>query len=396
MGFIKSIETLELTPNSSDVCPMSDRDTLIFMAFPVGHIKIPADNRMRILIIVSAIILAVIGHRFYRVSKANTQFSVNMDDLNSKLDDMKLENKKLRDLIQREPPKKIADLATKEHTIILNSDQNVVTYDFPYTLRNVKHVELITGIMPKAQYRINEFNNVINDLEIRPGSYTDIISLLMYVNQQLYENGEGIVLMFDSLERNIIAAANTAVTLNLSDSDTLAPVLGYGANTYTFPASSTFDANVITGSLTHFTTLKQSANDTNSTINNYPPDYYTFTSLFANNVPSASWQYLYGDDRVNMKHQMYVDVLMDEVTYFDGTHRLARIFVPEDRDDAEYQSYGRPILRSLNADYIDLDKITFRLKSIVSDTRSNDYQLNGLNYSLQVQITTVDPYLIKY
>lgn len=351
---------------------------------------------MRILIIVSTIILAVIGHRFYRLSKANTQFSINMDDLNSKLDEMKLENKKLRDLIQREPPKKIADLATKEHTIILNSDQNVVTYEFPYTLRNVKHVELITGIMPKAQYRINEFNNVINDLEIRPGSYTDIISLLMYVNQQLYENGEGIVLMFDSLERNIIAAANTAVTLNLSDSDTMAPVLGFAANTYTFPASSTFDANVITGSLTHFTTLKQSANVTNSTINNYPPDYYTFTSLFANNVPSASWQYLYGDDRVNMKHQMYVDVLMDEVTYFDGTHRLARIFVPEDRDDAEYQSYGRPILRSLNADYIDLDKITFRLKSIVSDTRSNDYQLNGLNYSFQVQITTVDPYLIKY
>ena len=72
---------------------------------------------MRILIIVSAIILAVIGHRFYRLSKANTQFSINMDDLNAKLDEMKLENKKLRDLIQREPPKKIADLATKERAL---------------------------------------------------------------------------------------------------------------------------------------------------------------------------------------------------------------------------------------------------------------------------------------
>ena len=72
------------------------------------------------------------------------------------------ENKRLRDLIQKEPPKKIAELATKEHTIILNSNENVSEYVFPYTLKNVKHVELITGIMPKAQYRLNDYNNVIN------------------------------------------------------------------------------------------------------------------------------------------------------------------------------------------------------------------------------------------
>ena len=96
-----------------------------------------------------------------------------------------------------------------------------------------------------------------------------------------------------------------------------------------------------------------------------------------------------------MKHQLYVDVMLDEVTYWDGTHRLARVYIPEDKEETEYESYGRPILRSLNQDYIDLDKLTFRLKSVVSDTNTHDYNLNGLNYSLQLQITTVDKLLLR-
>jgi hypothetical protein len=351
---------------------------------------------MKILFIISAIVLAVIGHRFYRLSKVNTEFRVNMDDLNEKLDAMKLENKRLRDLIQKEPPKKIAELATKEHTIILNSNENVSEYVFPYTLKNVKHVELITGIMPKAQYRLNDYNNVINNITVEPGSYSDVISLLMFVNQELYDNATGIVLMFDALKRNVIAAANAATVLNLSDTNTMAPVIGFDDGTYTFPSGTTSDSNLITSSLNYFTALKASANLSGTAINNYPPDYYTFTEQFSNNVAPSTWEYLYSPNRVNMKHQLYVDVLMDEVTYFDGTHRLARIFVPETTEDAEYQSYGRPILRSLNQDYIDLDKITFRLKSVVSEGNTHPYDLNGLNYSLQIQITTVDPYLVKY
>jgi len=351
---------------------------------------------MKILFIISAIVLAVIGHRFYRLNRVNTEFRVNMDDLNEKLDSMKLENKRLRDLIQKEPPKKIADLATKEHTIILNSNENVSEYVFPYTLKNVKHVELITGIMPKAQYRLNDYNNVINNITVEPGSYSDVISLLMFVNQELYDNGIGMVLMFDALKRNVIAAANAATVLNLSDTNTMAPVIGFEKGTYTFPSGTTKDSNVVTSSLNYFTTLKASSNASNTAINNYPPDYYTFTDQFPGNVAPSTWEYLYSPHRVNIKHQLYVDVLMDEVTYFDGTHRLARIFVPENAEDAEYQSYGKPIFRSLNQDYIDLDKITFRLKSVVSETNTHPYDLNGLNYSLQIQITTVDPYLVKY
>ena len=351
---------------------------------------------MRILFIISAIVLTIIGHRFYRLSKVNTEFRVSMDDLNEKLDSMKLENKRLRDLIQKEPPKKIADLATKEHTIILNSNENVSEYIFPYTLKNVKHVELITGIMPKSQYRLNDYNNVINGISIESGTYSDVISLLMFVNQELYDNGTGMVLMFDSLKRNIIAAANAATVLDLTDVNTMAPVIGFDKGTYTFPSGTTKDSNVITSSLNFFTTVKESANVSSTAINNYPPDYYTFTEQFPDNAIPSTWEYLYGVKRVNMKHQLYVDVLMDEVTYFDSSHRLARIFIPENVEEAEYQSYGKPILRSLNQDYIDLDKLTFRLKSVVSETNTHDYDLNGINYSLQIQITTVDPYLIKY
>ena len=110
---------------------------------------------------------------------------------------------------------------------------------------------------------------------------------------------------------------------------------------------------------------------------------------------NPSWEYLYGDLRVNMKHQLYVDIDIDEIQYWDGTHRLARIFIPEEKDETEYQSYGNPILRSLNKDYYDLDRLHFRLKSVVSETNKHPYDLKGLSYSLQVQLTTVDPYLLR-
>ena len=353
---------------------------------------------MRVLYILSAIILLIISHRFYRISKTNVDFKVDMSALNDTLDSMKLENNKLIDLIQKEPPRKIADIATREHTIILNSNENVSEYIFPYTLKNVKHVELITGIVPKSQYRVNEYNNVVNNVPIEPGSYGDIISLLMFLNQELYDSGTGVgtVLMYDSVKRNIVAAANVSTILNLSNKNTIAPIIGFDKDTYVFPSGTVSDPDIITSSLNYFTSLKATATAGGTSINNYPPAYYTFTDQFPTNAAPSTWEYLYSPYRVNMKHQLYVDILMDEVTYWDSTHRLARIFIPEDKEEVEYQSYGRPILRSLNQNYIDLDKLTFRLKAVVSDNNTHDYDLNGINYSLQVQITTVDPYLLRH
>lgn len=349
---------------------------------------------MNTLIIVAIIVFLVVCFKFHRMHKKNVQFTRELGELGEKFDVIQDTNKKLIQKLEEVPTKRTSDLYTKEHTIIINSDKNVLRYDFPYKLKNVKHVELISGIIPKSEYRLNQYNNVINSLSIQPGSYSDVIAMLMYVNQVLYDNSTGIILLFDSVARKIIAVAPATTIMDISDENTIAPSIGFEPGIYTFPSGTTYDANVITTSLSYFTLLQSSSATAGRGINNLPPAYYTFTSQFPSNAINPVWEYLYGTDRVNMKHQLYVDVSLDEVTYWDATHRLARIYIPEDKEETEYQSYGRPILRSLNQEYIDLDKLTFRLNSVVSESNTHEYDLNGLNYSLQVQITTVDKLLL--
>ena len=348
---------------------------------------------------VSVFIVFVILYNFYKLKKHNKELNESIDDLKIMTRNLNKKNAKLEAKVNsRAVERKTIDLATREHTIIINSDENVMTYDFPYTLKNVRHVELISGIMPKSEYRINEYNNMFGTYDIRTGYYTDVISMLMQINQRLYDEGTGIVIVYDSVNRNVIACAPATTQMDLDVDNSIAPLIGFDQKEYTFPTGTTHDANVIETSLAHFVNLKTSATSSGRGINNLPASYYTFTSQFVNGggiiTIDPTWDYLYSPNRVNMKHQLYVDVSMDEVTYWDGTHRLARIYIPEEKEETEYESYGKPILRSLNQEYIDLDKLTFRLHSVVSETNTHPYDLNGLCYSLQVQITTVDPYIL--
>lgn len=349
---------------------------------------------MKAVIIVTTIFFLGMCFKMFKMNKKNIELDSELDTIQGRIDDIQRTNRKLIRAIKVGPPKKTTELATREHTIILNSTENVVEYEFPYTLKNVKHVELISGIIPKSEYRINEYNNQISSFAITPGSYSDIISMLMAINQLLYVNSTGIILLYDALQRKIIAVAPAGSVLGLSGTNTVAPILGFEPDSYTFPTGTSHDADVITTSLSHYTNLKSSSLSSGKGINNLPASYYTFTNQFVSNAIDANWEYLYGTDRVNMKLQMYVDIMMDEVTYWDGTHRLSRVYIPEEKEETEYESYGRPILRSLNQEYIDLDKLTFRLHSVVSETNRHDYNLNGLNYSLQIQITTVDKHLL--
>lgn len=348
---------------------------------------------------VSIFIVFIIFYNFYKLKKHNKELNESLDELQILARKLNKKNARLEAKVNsRVVERKTVDLATREHTIIINSDENVMTYDFPYTLKNVRHVELISGIVPKSEYRINEYNNMFDTYDIRTGYYTDIISMLMQINQRLYDESTGIILAYDSVNRNVIAIAQATTQMNLDVDNSIYPIIGFEKEDYTFPTGTTHDANVITTSLLYFVNLKSTATTGGRGINNYPPSYYTFTSQFNPSGTTINidpnWEYLYSPNRVNMKHQLYVDVSMDEVTYWDGTHRLARIYIPEEKEETEYESYGKPILRSLNQEYIDLDKLTFRLHSVVSETNTHPYDLNGLCYSLQVQITTVDPYIL--
>lgn len=301
----------------------------------------------------------------------------------------------------------------KKHIITINSNTREVTTKLPYTLKNVESIELISGIIPKSSYKINNFRNSLevngNTYSIQYGSYTDIITFLIELNQQLYEEpNENVIFMFNNLSKKVIALSNTAVnqnTFNFDVDNSIASTLGFGEKQYTFISTpATQESNAIAqGSLTYFTKILNEPDINIKTVNNKPVSRYNFTSTSNIYTPTPidgskiivnpDWSYIESENRVNMKHQLYVDVLIDQVQYWDGTHRLARIFVKESEEEVEYTSYGNPIRRPLAKKLINLDKITCKLNAVISDKVSYPYELNGINYSLQLEIVTLEPLL---
>ena len=290
----------------------------------------------------------------------------------------------------------VSNVAAHEHMIVINSDQNELKYEFPYTLKNVKHVEVISAIIPKSEYRINGHNNEFKigatTITLPPGAYSDIITMLMAINQIIEDTVSGTVFGYDTVAKNVVIMGPPTTVIDFTVADSIGGVLGFESAVYTVPSGTNNSVyNKIISSLQYFYNAKSQSVADDAPINNLPASYYTFTTIFASNL--SSWRYVYGPNRVNMKHQLYVDVDLDEVTYWGGTHRLARVFIPEDKEEVEYTSYGKPILRTMNERYIDLDRLTFRVFGVVDDTNKHPYDLNGLFYSLQVQVTTVDPML---
>lgn len=345
----------------------------------------------------------------YRVKANNKRFQALKDDL----DTLEIQNKDLQinyDKLKTKldtamtTAKKEYEQFTKKHMIVVNSADPVVTVDLPYKLKNVIHVELINAIVPKSQYRINSFNNTFSvdadDFAIQTGSYSDLISLTMTLNQRMYEDGKNVIFLFDSLNRKIISVANTNVTtLGFGGDTSMSDALGYENREY-IVADETFtpDPNVIFSSLNFLSDLKTKANLNNRAINNVPASTYTFTDQFFDGTNiniDPTWRYVASAKRVNLKHQLYVDIDVDQVQYWDGSHRLARVFIPESTDEAEYTAYGNPIRRSLIDDNKNLDRFTFRLYAVVDENKRYPYELNGLNYSLHVEITTVDRLLLR-
>lgn len=362
-----------------------------------------------------AIIFITIFFVLYRSGKNNSRIKELQDELGMVNKTLEEKNEKIEKSLNSTlnaiimSQNKDKGVYRKKHIITINSNTQKVITDLPYTLKNVESVELISGIIPKSGYKINNYKNSINVngnlYSINVGSYTDIIALLIELNQTLYEYpDEEVMFMFNNLSKKVIAVSNTTVTqhtFDLSIDNSLAATLGFDEKQYTFISSPpTLESNNFAkGSLTYFTKIINEPDINIKTINNKPVINYDFTSNLYSSVPidgskiiiNPDWAYLESENRVNMKHQLYVDVIIDQVQYWDGTYRLARIFVKENEEEVEYTSYGNPIRRPLAEKLINLDKITCSLNAVVSDTLSHPYELNGINYSLQLEIVTLEP-----
>ena len=346
----------------------------------------------------SVIIMARMINKSHEQSKVYKEEVAKLNKTVAKLDK---KNEKITKKLVNIRSEGVSNVASHEHVVMINSDQNEFKYEFPYKLKNVKHVEVISAIIPKSEYRINEYNNTFKldsaTFTIPEGAYSDVITLLMEINQLLYDGSTDTVFAYDANERNIVIMGPPGTVVDFTVNNSIGALLGFENETYTIPIPDTSNEDSIVSSLQYFYNLKTQSAAGSRPINNLPAANYTFTSQFASGAGvitvDAVWRYVFSPNRVNMKHQLYVDVDLDEVTYWDGTHRLVRVYIPEEKEEAEYTSYGKPILRSMNERYIDLDKLTFRVFSVVNDTNRHPYDLNGLFYSLQVQITTIDPIL---
>ena len=58
-------------------------------------------------------------------------------------------------LVNDKPPETTREV-TKKHYITINGNENIKLHEFNKTLKNVKHIELISAIIPKSNYRIDD------------------------------------------------------------------------------------------------------------------------------------------------------------------------------------------------------------------------------------------------
>lgn len=291
------------------------------------------------------------------------------------------------------PPEPVYSRGLRKHVVLVDSNTNRTSVQLPYRLRDVVHVELLSGIMPRAEHKVNEYNNVVNDLQVQVGNYSDVLSMLMEINQTLYNAGVPVLFVYDTMLRSTYAILTDPTgVLDLTAQNSLAKVLGFERVEYT-EADALPVAPDLSVHLSFFTSFKNSSTATSRSINNRNGSYYTFTDLWATEIPST-WKYILAPKRVNMKHHLYVDIDIDEVAYWGGNNRLARIFIPESTDEVEYRpSLNDPVMRHLADSECTLDKLTVQLWSVVDKEDRHPYDLNGLNFSLMIQITTLDRHL---
>ncbi len=303
-----------------------------------------------------------------------------------------------------------------KHHVIVNSNQSKHVYMFPQILKNVESIELINAIVPRGQLRINEYNNVlpmvINGteyiLEIPMGDYINILYFLIEINYQLKQilpAGQYIIFLYDLMKTKVKIMVSAGVTLEMPfglHSNTVEKGLGFDKDqnvSVTEPL--TTEAIGSTGyvrDIGSYAACITYLNDrllTDNIINSLPTTFYTSADLFPldgdgnPDLTVATWNAVVAPNRANLSFQLYIDVSVDEVSYWDGSRQMARIFISDDQEQVEYRAKETDVHRKMREEMKDFDRLTINLDSI-SGSEIHPYKLNGLPYSLQFEIITLD------
>lgn len=299
-----------------------------------------------------------------------------------------------------------------KHHVVVNSTEPVYVYHFPTILKNVESIELVSAIVPRGQLRINEYNNVlpiiINGVEhvihLKLGDYINILYFLIEVNYQLRQivtdPNQYIVFIYDLMATRVFVVTSPTMSVSLpfgNYKDTVAQGLGFDPRstldiTADIPSD---DRNVgrVTASMNYLNDRMLS----DTIINNYPVSIYTDANLFpmdpVTGQPSlldpTGWKTLMAHNRANLSFQLYIDIDVDEISYWDGSNHLARIFISDDEEQVEYRAKASDVHRKMREEMKDFDRLTIRMNA-VSGVEAHPYKLNGLPYSLQFEIITLD------
>ena len=296
--------------------------------------------------------------------------------------------------------------------ITINGNTNVVQYVFNKTLKHVTNIELISAIIPRSNYRVNENNmylyitvgaNPEVQIPITNGVYQNISELLLEINVQILNGltlGASVYLniILDNLSKNIVFLTNSTDTISFNFSSNLktcARILGVEnmSNVILNSTTPTGTNDFLDTSIYYLTSLYSSG----LPVNNLPAAYYSgLTDLFAPNTSDfsdGSWSFASGNERVNISQQLYMDIELDNITYWDGNNILQKLYIDEAQSLTQYNRQY-PAYRHFNEQSKKLDRITLRFFSIINETTKIPYEFNGLDYSLQLEIITKNKELI--
>jgi len=300
------------------------------------------------------------------------------------------------------PPPDVSRVVKKKNYITINGNSNVITYEFNRTLNNVQNIELISAIIPKTNYRINDTNNLLNIningtvyyVELTKGSYENISEILLEINTKIYVSLVSIhyptnylLIVFDNVLKTIVFMTDITVSVSFIFSEnTCSRILGIDKNSIVELNNTTPPQinDFLDTSIYYLTVLY----DSGDPVNNLPDTYYTTLNYFP--APgtdySVGWVFATSTERVNISHQLYMDVEIDNITYWDGNNILQKIFIDETTSVTHY-TRQYPTYRTLSENTLKLDKITLRFFSII-DNQKIPYEFNGIDYSLQLEIVT--------
>ncbi len=301
----------------------------------------------------------------------------------------------------------------KKNYITINGDTNVVTYKFNKTLKDIQHIELISATIPRSTYRINETNNKIYiggiDSNIYPatlthGVYVNITELLLEINTKIYTeiivpllggSGNYINVLVDNMSKQcmFLTNVNSNIFFNFSKTqNTCRTILGIDDNVENIYLSINppSRSNVFLEA-SYLYIIDQYIDGT--TVNNLTGDYYNSLLMFPTIYDFSGFYFNCTTKRINIAQQLYLDITIDNITYWDGENILNKIYVDESQPVTVYNR-NYPTYRSLSEYYLKLDKITLRFISTNINDEKIPYEFNGLGYSLQIEIVTKNKELI--